>query len=65
MKADKISQSGWWWRGGGDLTYPTPCWFSLNNSEEVKTITQHFAIFSNFLLETSVPNFVSLTCSSL
>ena len=43
----------------------TLCWFSLNNSETVKAVTCHFAIFSNISLETFMPNLVSLTRPSL
>ena len=42
-----------------------PLLFSLNISETVKTVTCHFAAFSNFSLETLVPNLVSLTRPSL
>ena len=37
-----------------------PCWFSLNNSEMVKTVT-----LSNILLDTFLPNLVSLPRPSL
>ena len=42
-----------WWRG-------TPCWFPLDNSEIIQAVA-HFSVFSNILLETFVPNLVSLT----
>ena len=42
-----------------------PCWFSLNNLEMVKAAALAFAVFSNILLETFVPNLVFLTRPSL
>ena len=47
-----------WVCGGDNFTPPPPPWFSLNNSG-METLA-----FSNILLETSVPNLVSLTCPS-
>ena len=44
---------------------PHSCWFSLNNLETVKAVTLAFAVFSSILLETFIPNLVSLTSSSL
>ena len=43
---------------------PTLYWFSLNNSKMVKAVTLALAAFSNFSLETLVPNLVSLICPS-
>ena len=40
------------------------CWFSLNNSETIKAVNLVFCSI-NFLLETFMPNLVSLTCPSL
>ena len=40
------------------------CWFSLNNSEKIKAVNLVFCSI-NFLLETFMPNLVSLTCPSL
>ena len=54
-------------RGEGvrGVDFTSSCWFSLNNSKAVKGVTLLFAAFSNILLETSVPNLVSLTHPSL
>ena len=52
--------------GGRGKFYPPPsCWFSLNNSEKVKAVPWHFAVFSNILLEMFDPTLVFMTGSSL
>ena len=37
-----------------------PSWFSLNNSKTVKAVSLEFSAFSNILLQTIVPNLVSI-----
>ena len=46
----------WVWEGGG----APPSWFSLNNSKTVKAVSLEFSAFSNILLQTIVPNLVSI-----
>ena len=50
------------WRGREVILTPSPpglsCWFSLNNSETIKTVTLAFCSIS---LEIPVPNLVSIT----
>ena len=50
-----------WGEGGGGIL--PPGWFFCNNSKTVKAVTLAFC--SEILLETFVPNLVSLTCPNL
>ena len=48
------------------ILYPIPpLRFSVNKSETVKDVSFQFSVFSNFSLETFVPNFISLTWLNL
>ena len=50
----------------GVVILPLPlCWFSFNSSKMIKAVTLGFCSIHNILLETFVPNLVSLTRPSL
>ena len=51
------------WGRGGNFTPPS--WFSLDNSKTVRAVPWNFAAFSNILLETLVPNLVSIALPCL